>query len=89
MVIRCDLEALLIHGKPTANNNEISDNEEIGDDDDRTEADSRSNLRCRGEGLTGRTTRWSSMEAPSCRGKWLRLTVGEPKKCKDAQYTFM
>ncbi|XP_017853001.1 uncharacterized protein LOC108606955 [Drosophila busckii] len=47
------------------------------------------NYHCRGEGLAGRTTRWSALPAPSCRGKWLRLTVGPPKKCNHAQFTFV
>ncbi|XP_041451611.1 uncharacterized protein LOC111072290 isoform X2 [Drosophila obscura] len=44
---------------------------------------------CRGEGLSGRTMRWSALPAPSCRGKWLRLTVGPPKKCNYAQFIFV
>ncbi|XP_064538751.1 uncharacterized protein LOC135428606 [Drosophila montana] len=44
---------------------------------------------CRGEGLSGRTTRWSALPAPSCRGKWLRLTIGPPKKCNHAQFIFV
>ncbi|KAH8264717.1 hypothetical protein KR044_002261 [Drosophila immigrans] len=44
---------------------------------------------CRGEGLAGRTTRWSALAAPSCRGKWLRLTIGPPKKCGHAQFIFI
>ncbi|XP_026848685.1 uncharacterized protein LOC6600734 [Drosophila persimilis] len=44
---------------------------------------------CRGEGLSGRTMRWSALPAPSCRGKWLRLTVGPPKKCTRAQFIFV
>lgn len=44
---------------------------------------------CRGEGLSGRTTRWSALPAPSCRGKWLRLTVGKPKKCSHPQFVFV
>ncbi|KAH8284422.1 hypothetical protein KR018_005976 [Drosophila ironensis] len=44
---------------------------------------------CRGEGLAGRTTRWSALAAPSCRGKWLRLTIGPPKKCNHAQFIFV
>ncbi|KAH8265767.1 hypothetical protein KR026_012378 [Drosophila bipectinata] len=44
---------------------------------------------CRGEGLAGRTTRWTALPAPSCRGKWLRLTVGPPKKCNHAQFIFV
>lgn len=44
---------------------------------------------CRGEGLPGRTTRWSALAAPSCRGKWLRLTLDTPKKCTHAQFIFV
>ncbi|XP_017869432.1 PREDICTED: uncharacterized protein LOC108618037 [Drosophila arizonae] len=47
------------------------------------------NYHCRGEGLSGRTTRWSALPAPSCRGKWLRLTIGPPKKCNHAQFIFV
>ncbi|BFF99980.1 uncharacterized protein DMAD_00088 [Drosophila madeirensis] len=48
-----------------------------------------SSFHCRGEGLAGRTMRWSALPAPSCRGKWLRLTVGPPKKCSHAQFIFV
>lgn len=44
---------------------------------------------CRGEGLPGRTTRWSALAAPSCRGKWLRLTLDTPRKCSHAQFIFV
>ncbi|XP_061402667.1 uncharacterized protein DDB_G0271670, partial [Musca vetustissima] len=44
---------------------------------------------CRGEGLPGRTTRWSALAAPSCRGKWLRLTLDTPKKCTHPQFAFV
>ena len=44
---------------------------------------------CRGEGLPGRTTRWSALAAPSCRGKWLRLTLDLPKKCTQPQFMFV
>ncbi|XP_075156397.1 somatomedin B and thrombospondin type 1 domain containing protein vexed [Haematobia irritans] len=44
---------------------------------------------CRGEGLPGRTTRWSALAAPSCRGKWLRLTLDIPKKCTHPQFAFV
>jgi len=44
---------------------------------------------CRGEGLTGRATHWSALPAPSCHGKWLRLTVGTPTRCSEAQFMFV
>uniref|UniRef100_A0A1A9VWL0 Uncharacterized protein n=1 Tax=Glossina austeni TaxID=7395 RepID=A0A1A9VWL0_GLOAU len=47
------------------------------------------NYHCRGEGLPGRTTRWSALAAPSCRGKWLRLTLRTPKKCTHAQFIYV
>ncbi|XP_067635375.1 uncharacterized protein vex isoform X2 [Eurosta solidaginis] len=45
--------------------------------------------RCRGEGVPGRITRWRSLTVPSCRGKWLRLTLGTPKKCTHSQFSFV
>lgn len=50
-----------------------------------------SKYRCRGEGSTGRNTRFSAMAIPSCHGKWMRLTVGQPKKCThlDSQFIFI
>ncbi|XP_037930795.1 uncharacterized protein LOC119665638 [Teleopsis dalmanni] len=45
--------------------------------------------RCRGEGLPGRITRWSALPTPSCRGKWLRLTVGVPRKCTHSEFKFV
>ncbi|KAL1380525.1 hypothetical protein pipiens_014127 [Culex pipiens pipiens] len=47
--------------------------------------------RCLGEGLTGRNTRFASLAIPACHGKWLRLTVGVPKKCTpgEAQFIFV
>ncbi|XP_036338693.1 somatomedin-B and thrombospondin type-1 domain-containing protein isoform X2 [Rhagoletis pomonella] len=47
------------------------------------------NARCRGEGVPGRTTRWRALAAPSCRGKWLRLTLGTPKKCPHSKFVFV
>jgi hypothetical protein len=51
----------------------------------------KSKFRCRGEGSTGRNTRFSAMAIPSCHGKWMRLTVGQPKKCSyhDSQFIFV
>lgn len=77
VTIRCDLEALQKDPEPT----EITDNSSIHDDEPK--------FRCRGEGLAGRNTRWTSLAAPSCRGKWLRLTVGQPKQCTDSQFIFV
>lgn len=48
-----------------------------------------SSYHCRGEGLTGRITHWSALAAPSCRGKWLRLTLDSPKLCTQAQFMFV
>lgn len=82
-----------------AANREIVDNSSIlseedeaaGSNNEVTEhTDKASKYRCRGEGLTGRNTRWSSLAVPGCRGKWLRLTVGQPKKCsKQSQFIFV
>ncbi|XP_054728978.1 uncharacterized protein LOC129237986 isoform X2 [Anastrepha obliqua] len=47
------------------------------------------NVRCRGEGVPGRTTRWRALTVPSCRGKWLRLTLGTPRKCPHSQFAFV
>lgn len=86
----------------TANHREIIDNSSIlnevdnaNDNDGSTDRPATTTsaskpYRCRGEGLTGRTTRWSSLAVPGCRGKWLRLTVGQPKKCsKQSQFIFV
>ncbi|XP_058829892.1 somatomedin-B and thrombospondin type-1 domain-containing protein-like isoform X1 [Topomyia yanbarensis] len=45
--------------------------------------------RCLGEGLTGRNTRFTALTMPLCHGKWLRLTVGLPKKCKPSESQFV
>ena len=78
VVIRCDLEA-----QQHETTSEITDNSSIQDDEPKAK------FRCRGEGLPGRNTHWSALAVPSCRGKWLRLTVGQPKKCKDSQFIFI
>lgn len=98
--MRCDLEALQRDGaSPTSTSstkmNEISNSAIPNDEDENAntannEASKKSHFRCRGEGLPGRNTRWSALAAPSCRGKWLRLTIGQPKKCSsDAQFIFV
>lgn len=46
-------------------------------------------FRCKGEGLPGRQTRWSTLALPSCRGKWLRLTLDQPKKCTESDFIFI
>ncbi|XP_058457484.1 somatomedin-B and thrombospondin type-1 domain-containing protein-like [Malaya genurostris] len=45
--------------------------------------------RCLGEGLTGRNTWFTALAMPSCYGKWLRLTVGLPKKCQPSEVQFV
>lgn len=42
---------------------------------------------CRGEGATGRTSRWRASAASSCQGKWLRLTL-KTAKCSRTQFEF-
>lgn len=82
MAVRCDLEAQQIKTNETV---EIFDNSSIQDDEPRLTH----RYRCRGEGKTGRITHWVAMGAPKCRGKWLRLTVGPPKKCRASQFIFV
>lgn len=92
IVVRCDLEALMHDKTADAATEEIVDNSSILNEADDAAAAARrkaSQYRCRGEGLTGRNTRWSSLAVPGCRGKWLRLTVGQPKKCKRSQFIFV
>uniref|UniRef100_A0A0A1WV78 RPE-spondin n=1 Tax=Zeugodacus cucurbitae TaxID=28588 RepID=A0A0A1WV78_ZEUCU len=43
---------------------------------------------CRGEGATGRISRWRASAVPSCQGKWLRLTL-ETVKCSRTQFDFV
>lgn len=80
VVVRCDLEAL----QHEDSNEEITDNSSL-----QTDAPKPAKYRCRGEGLAGRNTRWSALPLPTCHGKWLRLTVGQPKKCKSSQFIFV
>lgn len=47
----------------------------------------RENTHCRGEGATGRTSRWRASAVPSCQGKWLRLTL-ETAKCTHTHFEF-
>ncbi|XP_055534884.1 somatomedin-B and thrombospondin type-1 domain-containing protein-like [Wyeomyia smithii] len=93
VIVRCDLEAL--HEDKSASlshDSEISNNS-IQDDeaDEQKSADKKPKFRCRGEGLTGRTTRFSSLALPSCRGKWMRVTAKQLKKCSsvEAEYIFV
>ncbi|EAA13712.3 AGAP010795-PA [Anopheles gambiae str. PEST] len=82
VIVRCDLEAL--HEDKTVDtlaSNSVQDDEEPDTP----------KYRCRGDGLTGRNTRFTTLALPACRGKWMRLTVGQPKKCpsSDAQFIFV
>jgi hypothetical protein len=89
IVVRCELEALIEEKNATEEKISSNDvfNENIDEDDDRP----KTKYRCRGEGLPGRNTRFSALAVPSCRGKWLRLTVNKPKKCShnDSQFIFV
>lgn len=107
VVVKCDLEAFLPHDDKednssenevyshrTAENNNLEN--ETAEDYKSQQASSKVNkmkskYRCRGEGSTGRNTRFSAMAIPSCHGKWMRLTVSQPKKCTyhDSQFIFV
>lgn len=103
VVIKCDLEAFLPHDDKEDNSttnevfshtqdNKNLENETIEDFKHiKATSKSKSKYRCRGEGSTGRNTRFSAMAIPSCHGKWMRLTVGQPKKCsyQDSQFIFV
>lgn len=101
VVVKCDLEAFLPNDdKDDDSANEVYshkdnknlENETIEDFKSvKTTSKSKSKYRCRGEGSTGRNTRFSAMAIPSCHGKWMRLTVGQPKKCsyQDSQFIFV
>lgn len=102
VAVKCDLEAFLPHDDKddiSASDNEVYsrndknlENETIEDYKNvKPASKSKSKYRCRGEGSTGRNTRFSAMAIPSCHGKWMRLTVGQPKKCsyQDSQFIFV
>jgi hypothetical protein len=102
VVVKCDLEAFLLHNDDKDDNHSENDvfsnsgnknleNETVEDLKNVKVSKQRSKYRCRGEGSTGRNTRFSAMAIPSCHGKWMRLTVGQPKKCSyhDSQYVFV
>ncbi|XP_058066713.1 somatomedin-B and thrombospondin type-1 domain-containing protein [Anopheles bellator] len=83
VIVRCDLEALHEDKSvDTLASNSVQDEDEPEDTP---------KYRCRGDGLTGRNTRFTTLAMPACRGKWMRLTVGQPKKCpsSDAQFIFI
>jgi hypothetical protein len=107
VVVKCDLEAFLSHEDDINDNNDERENEvyerhsskskylenETIEDYKSVKVNKKqqSKYRCRGEGSTGRNTRFSAMAIPSCHGKWMRLTVGQPKKCSyhDSQFIFV
>ncbi|XP_038074585.1 somatomedin-B and thrombospondin type-1 domain-containing protein-like [Patiria miniata] len=37
--------------------------------------------RCRGEGTEGKRTRWSAVDLPKCRGRWVQTSIQEKCKC--------
>ncbi|CAG9809546.1 unnamed protein product [Chironomus riparius] len=102
VIIKCDLEAFLLHEeKEDLSDNETYshhtkerkhlENETVEDLKNIKVSKSKSKYRCRGEGLTGTTTRFSAMAIPSCHGKWVRLTLKQPKKCSyhESQFIFV
>lgn len=101
VIAKCDLEAFLPHEEKDDNstnevyshsNNDNLENETIEDYKNiKATSKTKSRYRCRGEGSTGRNTRFSAMAIPSCHGKWMRLTVGQPKKCSyhESQFIFV
>lgn len=101
VVVKCDLEAFLPNEEKDDNStNEVQSHSEHNNLENETIEDykhlkvvskSKPKYRCRGEGSTGRNTRFSAMATPSCHGKWMRLTVGQPKKCsyQDAHFIFV
>lgn len=101
VAVKCDLEAFLPHEDKDDNSaNEVNSRTEQNNLENETIEDykhikatskSKSKYRCRGEGSTGRNTRFSAMAIPSCHGKWMRLTVGQPKKCthEESQFIFV
>ncbi|XP_062554272.1 somatomedin-B and thrombospondin type-1 domain-containing protein-like [Armigeres subalbatus] len=93
VIVRCELEAL--HEDKSMVDTmvaEISNNSILDDEDDeRQQQERKPKFRCRGEGLTGRSTRFSSLALPSCRGKWMRVAAKQLKKCSniEAQFIFV
>lgn len=86
VIVRCDLEAL--HEDKSAVDTEISNNS-IQDEEEERQQERKPKFRCRGEGLTGRSTRFSSLALPSCRGKWMRVTTKQLKKCSTIEAKFI
>lgn len=106
VVVKCDLEAFVAHEEKEENNelandvdtapvnvNKNTENETIDDHKTSkvTAVKTKSKYRCRGEGSTGRNTRFSALALPTCHGKWMRLTVGQPKQCsyQESQFIFV
>ncbi|XP_033115299.1 somatomedin-B and thrombospondin type-1 domain-containing protein-like [Anneissia japonica] len=36
---------------------------------------------CRGDGVEGARTRWTAIDSPGCRGRWIRKTLEQPCTC--------
>ncbi|XP_058837380.1 somatomedin-B and thrombospondin type-1 domain-containing protein [Topomyia yanbarensis] len=94
VTVRCDLEALheekSVTLEPEISNNSIQE-EDDNDGGSRQTVDKKPKFRCRGEGTTGRSTQFTSLALPSCRGKWMRVTSKQVKKCSaaDAEFIFV
>ncbi|XP_055599048.1 somatomedin-B and thrombospondin type-1 domain-containing protein [Uranotaenia lowii] len=95
VVVRCDLEALQEDKTAAAGGvvdfAEISNNSIQDEDEEQQQQQRKPKFRCRGEGLSGRSTRFTSLALPSCRGKWMRLSTKQLKKCSsiEAQFIFV
>lgn len=105
ITVKCDVEAFVTHDESDDDNSTYSsrygyrDNEVDREEDNETTDDRRSprnsskksKSRCKGEGATGKKTRFSALGAPTCHGKWMRLSVPQPKRCThhDSQYVFV
>ncbi|XP_055628603.1 somatomedin-B and thrombospondin type-1 domain-containing protein [Toxorhynchites rutilus septentrionalis] len=86
VIVRCDLEALHEEKSSTVDS-EISNNSI--QDEDYEHQEKKPKFRCRGEGLTGRSTRFTSLALSSCRGKWMRVATKQVKKCSPAEAQFI
>lgn len=78
IIARCDVEAF----RNGTEQDEIDKNSSL-------QAGGTPSYRCRGDGVSGMNSRWRALTEPLCRGKWLRLTVGQPKKCINSHFIFV
>lgn len=106
ITVKCDLEAFVTQNEKDDDSNSTysssggyrenqidrdEDNETIDERRSPRSSSKKSKFRCKGEGVTGKMTRFGALGLATCHGKWLRLTVDKPKRCThhDAQYIFV